>query len=131
MNGAGEGHDSRTMAPRERSIAGQRHEHSGDCPRCACGRIQWQRCSGPGDSPVLYAGACGLCGQWAGQCPICGDRVRLDEGVVECTCETCFALIPHMRGLPRIEIVTVEPGSTRNTGNTGNEVRRTYAVPEE
>lgn len=124
MNGEGEGHVSPTMAlPRDSSVVPQ-HEHTGDCPECTCGHIQWRRCSGPGDSPVLYAGACTHCGQWAGQCPVCGDRVRLEEGLVECTCETCFALIPPVRGLPRIEITTVEPD------NTGCEVRRTYAVPE-
>jgi hypothetical protein len=117
MDGAPEGHDTRTMASTEGRTPAH-HEHPGDCPACACGRIQWQRCCGPGDALVLYAGACKHCGQWAGQCPVCGDRVQLDESVVECPCETCFALVPHMRGTPLIEIVTAD------------EVRRTYAVPE-
>jgi hypothetical protein len=128
MNGTGEGHDSRTMARAERGGGRLPQEDTGDCPACAGGRIRWQRCTGPDSSPVLYAGACRSCGQWAGQCPVCGDRVRLDDGLVECPCETCFALLPHTRTSPRIEIVTVE---TVNRGNRGNEVRHTYAVPEE
>src|SRR5690349_15131617 len=91
---------------------------TGDCPECVGGHIRWQRCAGPGDSPVLNAGACDQCGQWAAQCPVCGDRIRLDNDLVECPCETCLVLLPDQGGAPRIESITAD---------TGKEVRRTYA----
>ena len=117
MDGGREGHDTRTMAGTDGLRPGLQHEQRGDCPACAGGRIRWLRCCGPGDSPVLYAGACDVCGQWAAQCPVCGDRVRLENDVVECPCETCLVLLPEQSEPARIESVTAD------------DVRRTYAVP--
>ena len=51
----------------------------------------------------LYAGACGRCGQWAARCPVCGDLVRLEEHVVECSCETCIGLTQTGEA-PRIDV---------------------------
>ena len=108
------------MGPTERRSRELQHQHTGDCPACPCGRIQWRRWCAPGDSPALFAGACDRCGQWAAQCPVCGDRIRLDNDLVECPCETCLTLLPEQSGPPRIASITAD---------TGNEVRRTYAVP--
>ena len=104
-----------------RGLGLQAQQHTGDCPACPDGRIQWQRFSGPDDPPALYAGACEQCGQWAAQCPGCGDRIRLEHDIVECPCETCLVLLPQQSTPSRIESITA---------HTGNEVRRTYALPE-
>ena len=93
---------------------------AGDCPNPAChdGCIAWHRWAGPTDLPALYAGKCDRCGQWAAQCPVCGDLVPLGDGVVECSCELSIGLLWEA-GSPRIEITTAD------------DVTRTYGLPEE
>lgn len=93
---------------------------AGDCPNpaCRCGQIAWRRWSGLADLPPLYAGKCERCGQWAVQCPLCGDLVPIGEHVVECSCELCLVLAGTACG-PVIELVTTD------------DVTRTYALSGE